>query len=66
LRGSRANIAMTSSLAKKAGDASTVGSHRACSNGRDRKDECGDGEPSTEGRVSSRKPICYGCGQKEK
>jgi len=44
LRGARANIAMTSSLAKKAGDTSTVGSHRACSNGRDRKDECGDGE----------------------
>jgi len=53
---------MASDLAKKAGDASTVGSYRTCSDGRYRKNKCGDGDPSTEGRVSSKEPICYGCG----
>ena len=59
-------MVITSSLAKEAGDVSTVGSHRACSNGRGRKDECGNGKPSTEGRISSKEPIGYGCGQKGK
>jgi len=53
---------MASGLAKEAGDASTACSHRTCSNGRSRKDECGDGNPSTEGRVSSKELIHYGCG----
>jgi len=53
-------------LAKEAGDVSTVGSHRACSNGRGRKDECGNSKPSTEGRISSKEPIGYGCEQKGK
>jgi len=55
---------MTSSLAQEAGDALTAGFHSACSNGRSGKDEYGDGKPSTEGRVSSKEPICYGCRQK--
>jgi len=66
LRGTRANTTTISSLAKKAGDASIAGFHSACSNERGRKDECGDDKPSTEGRVSSKKPIHYGCGQKGK
>jgi len=53
---------MASGLAKEAGDTSTAGSHRTCSDGRSREDKCGDGNPSTEGRVSLKEPICYGCG----
>jgi len=53
---------MTTSVAKKTGNASTVGDIRACSNGRYRKDKCGGGEILTaRGRVSSKKPICYEC-----
>ena len=66
MRDTRANTATTSSLAKEAGDASTAGSYRAYSNERGRKDECSDDKSSIEGRVSSKKPIHYGCGQKEK
>jgi len=62
LRGTRANIAMASSLAKEVGDASIAGSYRACSDRRSRENECSNGEPSTEGRVSLEEPICYGCG----
>jgi len=54
-------------LAKEAGDASTAGSHRTCSNGRSRKDKCGNGEILTaRGRVSSKELICHGCGQERK
>jgi len=53
---------MASGLAKEAGVASTAGSYRTCSNGRSREDKHGDGDPSTEGRVSSKEPIHYGCG----
>jgi len=51
---------MASSLAKKVGDAPTAGSNGTCSNGRSGENECGDGKPSTEGRVSSKKPIHHG------
>ena len=61
-RGTRANIAMASDLAKEAGVASTAGPNRTCSNGRSGKDKCGDSNLSTEGRVSSKEPICYGHG----
>jgi len=62
-RDTRTIIAMASSLAKKAGDASIVGSHRTCSNGRCGKGKCDNGEtPIARGRVSSKEPICYGCG----
>ena len=64
MRDTRANIAIASSLAKEAGDTSTVGSHKACPNRRSGKDKYDNGEPSTEGRVSSKKPIHYGCKQK--
>jgi len=53
---------MASGLAKEAGVASTAGSHRTCSDRRNRKDECSNGNPLTEGRVSSKEPIYYGCG----
>jgi len=54
-------------LAKKAEDASTAGSYRICSNGRSREDKCGNGEtPTARGKVPSKEPICYGCGQKGK
>jgi len=52
---------MASGLAKEAGDALTAGSHRTCSDGRSREDKYSDGNPSTEGRVFSKEPICYGC-----
>jgi len=53
---------MASSLAKEAEDASTAGSNRVCSNGRCGKDKHSYGDPLTEDRVSSKEPICYGCG----
>jgi len=54
---------MASSLAKEAGDTSTAGSNGAYSNGRYRKNECGDGETLiARGRVFFKEPICYGCG----
>jgi len=64
--GIQANTVMASSLAKEAGDALIVGSNRICSNGRSRENKCGDGKLSTEGRVSSKEPTCYGCGQESK
>ena len=42
----------------------SAGDNRACSNGRSREDDHGNGNPSTEGKVPSKKPICYGCRQK--
>jgi len=49
-------------LAKKTEDTSAAGSHRACTNRRGRENKCSNGEPSTEGRVSTKEPICYGYG----
>jgi len=66
-RGTWAIIATATGLAKEAGDASTAGSHRTCSNGRSRKDKCGNGEILTaRGRVSSKELICHGCRQERK
>jgi len=63
VRGTWAIIATASGLAKKAEVVSTAGSNRTCSNGRSGKDKCGDGEtPTARCRVSSKEPICYGCG----
>jgi len=54
---------MASSLTKKAGVASTVGFNRTCSNGRCGENKYSNGEtPTVRGRVSSKEPICYGCG----
>jgi len=50
--GTKANIAMASSLAKEVGDTSTVGPNRIYSNGRSREDRCSNGAASiTRGRV---------------
>jgi len=53
---------MASSLAKEAKDVSIVGFHKACSNEGSRKNECGNSELLTEGRVFLKEPIYYGCG----
>jgi len=53
---------MALSLAKEAGDTSTAGSNRACSDGRCGKDKHSYGDPSTQNRVSLKEPIYYGCG----
>ena len=41
----KATITIISILAKEAGDTSTAGSSRTCSNGRNEKNECGNGVP---------------------
>jgi len=61
LGSTQVNTVTASSLAKEAGDVSTAGFNRTCSNGRSRKNECSDGKSSIEDRVSSKKPIYYGC-----
>jgi len=48
------NIAMTISMAKKAGNASTADDNRTCSDGRSKENKGCNGASST-------KPICYGC-----
>jgi len=60
VRGTWAIIATASGLAKEAENTSIAGSYRTGSDGRCRKSKYGDGNPSTEGRVSSKKPICHG------
>jgi len=54
---------MTSSMAKKAGNASIADDNRVCSNGGSGKDRCSDDMLSTEGRRYTKKLLCYGCGQ---
>ena len=54
---------MTLSMAEET-TASSAGDNRACSDGRSGEDKCGYGDPSAEGRVSSKEPICHGHGQK--
>jgi len=49
---------MTSSMAKKARSASTVGSNRTCPDGRSRKNKHSNGILSTESRRCLMKPIC--------
>jgi len=53
---------MALGLVKEAGVASTVGSNRTCSDRRSREDKYGNGNLSTEGKVSLKEPICYGYG----
>jgi len=52
---------MTLSVAEET-TASSAGDNRACSDGRSGEDKRGHGNPSVESRVSSKKPICHGCG----
>ena len=54
---------MTTSVAKKVGNAFTVNDNKACSDGRCEKNECGDGEtPTVRGRIFTKEPICHRCG----
>jgi len=53
---------MALGLAKEVGDASTAGSYGTCSDERCGKNKCSYGDSSTEDRVFSKEPICYGCG----
>jgi len=55
-------MAITSSMAQKAGNISTAGSSRTCSDGGSRENKRGNSMPTTEGRVGLIQPICYGCG----
>lgn len=64
-RGTMATSATASSLAKEVESASTADINRTGSNGKSRKDEHGNGMPSTEGMVCATKPLCYGGGQKQ-
>jgi len=54
---------MASSLDKETGDTSTADSNKAYFNGGSRGNKRGNGNLLTEGRVFSKEPICYGCGQ---
>ena len=60
-KGTHTSTVMASSLAKEAGDASTAGSHGTYSNEKCKEDECSDGKPLTESRVSFKEPIHHGC-----
>ena len=58
-----ATSAMASSIAKEAENASTAGNNGVCSNEGSGENRCGNSTLLTEGRVCSKKLICYGCGQ---
>ena len=49
---------------QQATTASSAGDNRACSNGRSGEDKRSHSNPSVEGRVSSKEPICHRRGQK--
>jgi len=55
-------VAMASSLAKEVEGTSTASSNRICSNGGSRENECSNGILSTEDKICTMKPICYGSG----
>ena len=52
-------------MAKEARSISTKGSNKTSSDGGSGENECGDGMPSTEGRVCAMKPICHGNEQEQ-
>ena len=55
--------ATTANMAEEARNAPSAGNNRACSNGRNREDKCSNDASSTDNRICSKKPICYGCRQ---
>jgi len=55
------NIAITISMVKKAGNASTADSNRTCSDRRSEEDKGCNSASSTKDRRGSTKPICHGC-----
>jgi len=60
-RGTIATVATVSSLAKKTGGLSTVGTDRAYSDGRSREDKYRDGMLKSVGRICTLEPICNKC-----
>ena len=57
---------MTTSVAEKVRNAVSVGDNRTHFDRESREDEHSDGKALVaKGRVSSKKPIYYGCGQKD-
>jgi len=52
--------ATTTSVAEEAGNGSSAGDNRTCSDRRSRKDECNNDAPSIERGDCSKKPLCNG------
>ena len=52
--------AMTTGVVEETENATAAGDSRACSNGGNREDKCGDIIPSTEGGGCSKKSLCNG------
>jgi len=48
-------------MVEEAGNVSSAGDNRVCSNGGSREDRGGNDIPSIESRVCSKESICYGC-----
>jgi len=65
--GAKIEYAITTSVAEKA-NASSAGNNRACSDGRDQKDEYSSSERfrAEDGGSSKKRPLCYGNRQREK
>jgi len=59
--GTETSDAMTTSVVEEAGNASSAGDNRACSDGGSGEDRNSNGAFSTEGRVCSKEPIYHGC-----
>jgi len=60
-RDTQANNALVLDMTKETRGFSTADTGRACSNGRNRKDEYKNGMPKSAGRVCTLKSICNGC-----
>jgi len=60
--GAETKHATTISVVEEAGNTSPVDDNGACSDGRSRKNKCGDGALTTEGRVGAMQPIYYRSG----
>jgi len=54
--------AMATSIAEKAGNATSVGDNRSCSNRESKKDGYSDDIPSAKSRRYIKNPLCYGGG----
>ena len=66
VRGTETDIVTTTSVAEEVRNAASVGDNRTHSDRESREDECSDGKALVaRGRVSSKKPIYYGCGQED-
>ena len=60
-----ATIDTASNMAKKTENTLTADVNRAYSNRGSKKNECSDGMPLAESRVSATQPICHGSRQRE-